>query len=181
VEGRYLQDRDKTYDHHVRTGPGGGVAVGVDSQRFELQLAIDWPKAHVDETEWSFQSASGGTRRIETITNSAPAFSVMAGMHVVRTYRVRVTLLAGLGRFRTPTHTLSVVEHVAPDGRVLSREEYKSDDSTPEGGLAFGADVPVRLTGRLSIVPSVHTVYVPLADYGRNGFVRPSIGTRWTF
>jgi Outer membrane protein beta-barrel domain len=182
VEGRYLQDQDKTRDHNVRTGPGSGVAAGVDfSRRFGMQVAVDWPAAHVERIEYAFQSFSGGMRRVETIENSAPSVSVFAGFHVLTTNRVRVTVLAGLARFQTPSRAHTLVEQLARDGSVVGREEYESRDNYPQKGLAFGADVPVRLVGGLLVVPSVHAVYVPLADYGRDGFLRPSVGLRWTF
>lgn len=127
LEGRYFQDRDQTRDHIVRTGPGGGVAAGVDlSRRFAIQVAVDWPKAHVERSERVFQVLRKGMRHVETIGNSAPAVSVLAGIHVVTTSRVRVTLLAGLGRLEALTRGHIVVEDLAPDGNALSRVEHET-------------------------------------------------------
>jgi hypothetical protein len=33
IEGRYVPDYDKTWDHIIRSGPGAGLAVGVDFSR----------------------------------------------------------------------------------------------------------------------------------------------------
>jgi hypothetical protein len=182
VEGRYLQDRDKTWDHVVRTGPGGSVAAGVDlSRRFGIEGSVDWPEAHVLKDDWTYYTLSGRMRTRTTITYRAPAVSVFATAHLVTTSRVRVTFLAGLAKFWTPTRDHTLTEQLAADGKAVIRDEHEDRDNYSHGGMAFGVEVPLRLARGLSIVPSVHSVFVPLADYGRNGFVRPSIGMRWTF
>ena len=183
LEGRYMQDQDKSKDHILRTGPGSGVAFGVDfSRRFGMQVALDWPKDHVDRHESGYQDRFGGLRRVETITHRAPAVSVTFAAHVLTTTRVRVTLLAGLAKVQVPIEGELVEERLGPSGEVVSRLERLGGDpeNHPRGGVAFGADVPVRLFAGLSVVPSIHGVTFPLSDYG-SGFVRPSIGLRWTF
>lgn len=127
------------------------------------------------------QIRSGGIRRTDTVSNSAPAVSVLGAVHLVTTSRVRVTLLAGRGWLQTPSHGRRVLEQLAPDGTILSRQEHVYSGNYPTSGLALGIDMPVRLVRGLSVVPSIHTVWIPLADCGRSGVVRPSVGLRWTF
>ena len=98
LEGRYMQDQDKSKDHILRTGPGSGVAFRVDfSRRFGMQVALDWPKDHVDRHESGYQDRFGGLRRVETITHRAPAVSVTFAAHVLTTTRVRVDASRGPG------------------------------------------------------------------------------------
>ena len=144
-------------------------------------MAADWPRTHVERIEWSSLGRLGGIRTVDTISHRAPALSVYTATHLLTTGRARVTVLAGLARVHTPTHSRAVREHLGPDGAVLNREEYERRDDYPKRGLAIGVDLPLRVTHGLSIVPSVHAVYFPLEDYGRDGFVRPSVGMRWTF
>ena len=52
VEGRWFQDRDKTRDHIVRTGSGGGIAAGIDlTARFGLQVAAAADPRRADRME----------------------------------------------------------------------------------------------------------------------------------
>ena len=182
LEGRYMQDQDKSKDHILRTGPGSGIAFGVDfSRRFGMQAALDWPKDHVDRVETVYQLRFERVRSVHTITHRAPAVSVTFAAHVLTMSRVRVTLLAGLAKVQVPLQGEIVEERLGPNGEVLTLLERRGDvENHPRGGVAFGADVPVRLFGGLSVVPSIHAVTFPLSDYG-SGFVRPSIGLRWTF
>jgi hypothetical protein len=182
LEGRYFQDQDRTRDHVVRSGPGGGAAVGLDfSRRWGMQIALDWPAAHVETIQTISPTRSGSFRRSETVENSAPSVSVLAAFHALTTDRVRLTVLGGLGRYQTPMRMHSVLEEVAADGRVLSRTEFEDTDNYPKKGLALGAEVVVRIAGGLSVVPAVHAILLPLADYGRIGVVRPGVGVRFRF
>jgi hypothetical protein len=182
VEGRYVHDYDKTRDHVICSGPGAGFAVGVDFSRFfGLEVAADWPDDHVQINEMFFQGPRDGQRRVETISSSAPGLSVYATFHLVETTRMRFTLLGGLAWYQTPTDAQVLVEHLGPNSALVAREEYNHHDNYLQRALAFGVELPIRVTRTLSMVPSFHGAWTPLADYGRDGFLRPSIGARWTF
>jgi hypothetical protein len=106
---------------------------------------------------------------------------VFAAFHALTTHRVRIAVLGGVGRYQTPTRVRSVFEELAADGRLLSRMEFEDTDNYPHKGLALGAEFVVRIAGPLSVVPAIHAVLMPLADYGRIGVVRPGVGVRVGF
>ena len=174
-----IQDQDQTRDNTVQTGPGSGIAGGVDfSRRFGIHVAVDLPEEHVERVEIIYQDR-GTVHRVDTISHRAPSVSVSFSANVVTTSRVRVTLLGGLAKVRTSARYQTVIERVGASREVLSQSEGREQSTL--GGLSYGAEFPVRLVRGLSIVPSIHGVHFPLADYGRNGALRPSIGVRWTF
>jgi hypothetical protein len=182
VEGRYLQDLDKTKDEILRVGPGGGGALGVDfSRRFGIHVSLDWPEPHVERYESTYQDRVGPARSHQMITHSAPAVSVSFAAHVVATRRVQVTLLGGLGSARRVIEGRTIEERLGPGGDVVSRlERGGRPDTYRMDGVAVGAEMAMRLFGAVWLVPGVHALHFPLSDYG-SGFVRPSIGVRWTF
>ena len=167
IEGRYIQDQDQTRDNTVQTGPGSGIAGGIDFlRRFGIHVAVDLPEEHVERVEMIYQDR-GAVHRVDTISHRAPSVSVSFSANVVTTSRVRVTLLGGLAKVRMSARYQFVIERVGASREVLSQSEGREQSTL--GGLSYGAEFPVRLVRGLSIVPSIHGVHFPLADYGRNG------------
>jgi hypothetical protein len=45
-----------------------------------LQVAVDWPAAHVERIEYAFQSLSGGMRRVDRCTQCTSLLRTTAGI-----------------------------------------------------------------------------------------------------
>ena len=95
---------------------------------------------------------------------------------------MRLSLLAG---FTSVTHrdagVTVVSERLGANGEVLERAETPAPGRHNWWpGIALGADVVIRLSSHVALVPEVRVMAFPGAD-SDGGIVRPAAGVRWTF
>ena len=183
VAGRVILDVDSSILSTTAVGPAGGAAFGIDGRRIGFQVALDWPVPHTSDYVGTFQDPLVGPVRMTVRrTSSSPSWQALLAFHPWSGSRLRLSLLAG---FTSVTHRDAgftvVSERLGPNGEVLERAETPvpgRNNWWP--GFAFGADVVIRLSSHVALVPEVRVMAFPGAD-SDGGIFRPAAGVRWTF
>jgi hypothetical protein len=182
IAGRAILDVDSSWGTGQSAEPGAGVTLGLDiSNRWGLQLTFDLPKSHTTPYDNTFNDPVFGWERIAGAdARHSPGWSALAAIHVWRTPRVHASMLVGVSNLDHRSASSFVIERMnASGGDVTSRTEYARKGSYDWGGLAFGGEVPVRIAGRLSLVPGIQVIWFPLSDDPQwSGVIRPSLSVR---
>jgi hypothetical protein len=158
VSGGLLADQDGTWGTPAAT-VGFSAAAGIDiNHRTDVRLLVDVPKT---------VTVVCGRGCVEE--HRSRSWSLLLGVHGALSDRVRAGIAVG---FATTEHYSAFPTSPPP---------YASGATCTWLGFTTGVEVPVTLTSHLSVVPEAHTVWFPLADYGRTTIARPGVSLRWRF
>jgi hypothetical protein len=175
VDGAVLGDRDGT---HWTFGPsmasGAGGAIGFRmSNRFSIRFEAEVPAMHTGRVTASY----GSTIATDTASFRTATYGALFGTHFQPHRRMDLALLLGLSDAVIDTRFSGYFEGPTTGGVVVRYNEYNSGGTAHSRALSGGADVALRLTPHLSIVPEVrfHTYW----DFAT--VTRTKVAVRWTF
>ena len=102
---------------------------------------------------------------------------------------VAATFLIGGGLVFRPSQGTDVTKEVMPDGTLQVVDTYRRTWHDSQAAGVVGVDVDVRITGHLTIVPSVRVAMFPSALVNEDTYTwasdflvaRPQVGMRWRF
>jgi hypothetical protein len=173
-----------------------GLALGVDTGRWGLELSLTVPQWHEKQFPlhkylyagptfgWQqrnhrYESSSMVRRRSIDVTTLARANRVI-------NRRVTLTWLIGGGYVFRPTQSTGITREVQPDGRLIEVHVRKETSSRDYLAAATRLDVELAVTSRVSIVPRVRVTIFPslFDDSGgapRIVVARPEVAVRWRF
>ena len=183
VAGRIVLDADESWNVPVPTGVGGGVSFGVDlSRRLGFELAMDWPPVRTIQTIRTTNDRNGPVRTTQRNSYQSPGGIGFVAIRALTESRVQLRFLIGLGFLSHRSTYDGLVEHLDVSGNVVSQSEGVVRGRFPWGGPAVGIEMPVQLSRRLAVVPTLHAIWLPIADTGPStAILRPAIGVRWSF
>ena len=180
--------------------PSIGISAGVMNERRGVQFEFAVSGSHVqDSGPWRYQFTFPDSQywRLghfyedsqRTKTRSLSATALYAHRILSRD-RVHTTFLAGGGMAPTRSLTTFVTKEVLPDGSLVVVHTDQFAGSARHLVAAIGVDADVRMSGRLSIVPSVRVLVFPIEIFddvvdnsgsGQRMLVTPQVSVRWRF
>ena len=130
-----------------------------------------------------FQRTAVIARRT-TINRAGLGFATAVAVETRAPGRVNLALRAGVS-FRQYDYIEDTTVLRVPEGVTFEQAESAMPDGRGQrgrGGLLFGASVPIRIAGRLHVVPEVRWVWGGPAQVGNN-YDEGSVGARvvWKF
>ena len=168
-----------TYSADSDTRPAIAGTIGVAlprnwSVRFEGTL----PAWHEEDYDYSYGSGTQKTTESGVERHRISTYSFLFGKEFTVGRRVAVTPLVGLSAARHSDQEDGIVERNRAG--VVTREFSNYDAHDMLSTFTVGADVPITLTPRISIVPGFRT-HAVLGYEGGFSIWRPGIAFRWRF
>jgi len=173
-----LAETDRTWPEAQRATEALSLVAGADrSPHFGVRLAVDVPRVYTTRSEDSY----GLSRTIVTEHPRSISWSGLLDCHGQLTDRVRLGVLAGFSYTLKPSEQSVSRERLGPGDVVLEHVDKVIVTNHPDLGVTLGTELPVSITGHLTVVPEASVTRFPLAEYGRTSIVRAGASLRWRF
>lgn len=162
-------------------GVGGSAALDI-TRSVGLVVDVDEPRGRTrTETHETVDRIKGRERITLTRIDRSPSVNLMVAFRGRAGRRVSVATLCGVSWTGERSAFGTRTESLGPDGQVTGVvDQPPAWDRYLWLGLAGGIEVPIRITGRLSIVPDLRGIWFPLAENG-NSIGRLGVSARWRF
>jgi hypothetical protein len=176
-------------DEHMADGSwgsGAGMRAGMRMSR-RLSGRVEWETARWTGREddlsaspegFFFNSSERAWQSLTRDVGRSATYALLVGVHYGPFRRVEVALLGGAAVVQGRRVQSGTLERRARDGTVTDRHAYEHPDSEHSLAPTAGADVSLRVTRHVLVVPEVR---FHLAEFPVGTIVRRGVALRWQF
>lgn len=183
VSVRAFRDADGTFASPFSSSTGVGVSAGIEVTRhMSLLIDLDAPRSHSFSSTSDYFDAVKGHQFVKSTTVArSPAVNALVGFRAFADRRVGFGLTGGLSWLSHRQAVDLEIDSLSANGAVTGVSTLSQSTTKTWVGIAAGAELPIRVTDHLSVVPEARWLWFPISDQQEASITRTGVNVRWRF